>query len=188
MYEADRISDTPAAQAALAAVRAGAGVGPDGPMERHCLRQFRIAERLAGDEPVDRELLLCACWLHDAGLYTDSKDAYVTEAARLAGSVLAPFDWAPERLRRCMDACEQHHAPTSRRSMGLEVELVRRSDLVDVSRGLVTFGLDRAWLRTLFAEVPRDGLYRMLAKAVGGELRARPASLVDVFVRPGKRA
>jgi HD superfamily phosphodiesterase len=58
---------------------------------------------------LDRELLLCACWLHDAGLYTPSRDPYVTEGARLAARVLAPFGWPPERLQRCMDACEQHH-------------------------------------------------------------------------------
>ncbi len=119
--DADALSSTPAARAALAALRAAAGSG--GAMERHCLRQFVIAERLAGDQPFDRELLLCACWLHDAGLSTDSGDPYVTEGARLAARVLEPFGWPPDRLQRCMDACEQHHAPRSRLAMGLEVEL-----------------------------------------------------------------
>jgi len=36
--------------------------------------------------------------------------------------------------------------------MGLEVELVRQSDLVDVTGGLVNFGLDRRWLRTSSAK------------------------------------
>ena len=68
----------------------------------------------------------CArCWLHDIGLYTDSRDPYVTEGARLAARVLEPFGWPPARLQRCMDACEQHHAPRSQMAMGLEVELVR---------------------------------------------------------------
>src|SRR6266511_353159 len=101
-------------------------------MERHCLRQFAIAERLAGDRAFDREVLLCACWLHDVGLFTPSRDPYVTEGARLAARVLEPFGWPPERLQRCMDACEQHHAPRPRMAMGLEVEPVRtltRDDL-----------------------------------------------------------
>jgi hypothetical protein len=180
---ADALSVTPAARAALAALRAAAGSG--GPMERHCLRQFAIAERLAGDRTFDRELLLCACWLHDAGAYTRSRDAYVTEAARLAARVLAPFDWSPERLQRCMDACEQHHAPRSRLAMGLEVELVRQSDLVDVTRGLVNFGVDRRWLRGLFRAVPRDGLWRLVGAVVLSELRHRPATLAAVFLSPG---
>jgi predicted metal-dependent HD superfamily phosphohydrolase len=179
---ADELSDTPAARAALETLRATAGA--HGPMERHCLRQFAIAERLAGDREFDRELVLCACWLHDLGLYTQSRDPYVTEGARLAARVLEPFDWPPERLQRCMDACEQHHAPRSRLAMGLEVELVRQADLVDVTAGLVNFGLDRAWLRSLFREVPRHGLWRLIGGAVVNELRRRPASLTDVFVSP----
>jgi hypothetical protein len=133
VVNADALSVTPAAQAALETLRAAAGA--DGPMERHCVRQFAIAERLAGDRGFDRELLLCACWLHDIGLYTHSRDPYVTEGARLAARVLEPFGWSRERLQRCMDACEQHHAPRSRMAMGLDVELVRRSDLVDVTQG-----------------------------------------------------
>jgi hypothetical protein len=179
---ADDLSDTPAARAALKTLRDLAGA--DTPMERHCLRQFVIAERLAGERAVDRELLLCACWLHDLGLYVDSHDPYVTEGARLAERVLDPFGWPPDRLQRCMDACEQHHAPRSRMAMGLEVELVRRSDLVDVTAGLVNFGLDRAWLRGLFRAVPRTGFWRLLGTAVLAELRERPTSLVDVFVSP----
>jgi hypothetical protein len=52
----DVLSDTPASQAALQALRAACGL--ESPMERHCLRQFAIAERLAGDRAFDRELLL----------------------------------------------------------------------------------------------------------------------------------
>jgi hypothetical protein len=182
VMNADALSDTPATQAALEAMRAAAG--SDGPMERHCVRQFAIAERLAGERAFDRELLLCASWLHDLGLFTHSRDPYVTESARLASRVLKPFGWPPERLQRCMDACEQHHAPRSRMAMGLEVELIRRSDLVDVTAGLVNFGLDRGWLRDLFREVPRDGLWRLIGSAVLGELRQRPASLTGVFLSP----
>jgi len=180
--DADALSTTPAAQAALQALRTAAGA--NGPMERHCLRQFAIAERLAGDRAVDRELLLCACWLHDAGLYIPSRDPYVTEGARLAARVLEPSGWPPGRLQRCMDACEQHHAPRSRLAMGLEVELVRQADLVDVTAGIVTFGLDRRRLRALFRDVPRDGFWRLVGRSVLGELRHRPASLTGVFFSP----
>ncbi len=183
--DADELCTTPAERACLAALRAAAG--RSGPMEAHCMRQFAICERLAGSEAFDREVLLCACWLHDAGLFVESDDPYVTEGARLAQDVLEPFGWDADRVRRCMDACEQHHAPTSRRDLGLEVELVRRSDLIDVSAGLITFGLDRAWLRSLFAEVPRAGFYRTIGGAVLGELRRRPVSLKGVFL-PARRS
>jgi hypothetical protein len=68
--------------------------------------------------------------------------------------------------------------------MGVEVELVRRSDIVDVSAGVVNFGLDRRWLRGLFREVPRGGLWHLIGSAVLTELRHRPASLAGVFLSP----
>ena len=123
-------------------------------MERHCVRLFRIAERMGEGLPgeADREVLLCAAYLHDAGLFpgVKSDDVYVTDGRRLAERVLAPFAWEPERLRRCLDAIELHHETRAQWDLGPEVELTRRADLVDVTRGLVRFGVPRAWLRSLF--------------------------------------
>ncbi len=157
------------------------------PMERHCVRVFRIAERMGADLPdrPDREVLLCAAFVHDAGLFPAAAtgDVYVVDGRRLGERVLAPFDWEPERLRLCLDAIELHHAPRALWRLGAEVELIRRADLVDVSGGLVRFGLDRPWLRSLFAEVPRDGLYGMLAREIGRMARERPATLPRI-VRP----
>lgn len=113
-----------------------------------------------------------------------SRDPYVTEGARLSARVLQPFGWPPERLQRCMDACEQHHAPRSRMAMGLEVELVRQADLVDVTAGIVNFGPDPGWLRALLRNIPRDGFWRLVGRSVLGELRHRPASLTAVFFAP----
>ncbi len=84
----------------------------------------------------------------------------------------SPLDWqrrgvgaqragAPEhRLRTRIDVCEQHRALTSRWWVPSEVELVRRSDLVEVLPELgARFGIPRSWLkRELWQAVPRAGL------------------------------
>jgi hypothetical protein len=181
---ADELAETTAERACLDTLREAAGA-TDGAMERHCVRQFLIAERLAeqGAGPVDRELLLCAAFLHDAGLCPGvrTSDAYVTDSRHLTERTLAPFGWRRERLARCLDAVEQHHAVRSRWDWGAEVELVRRSDLVDVTRGLVAFGLPRSWLRQLFRRVPRTGFYRMLAGAILLMASTRPRTLPRIF-------
>jgi hypothetical protein len=171
----------------MAALRDATGTVDD-PMERHCVRQFLIAERLGEQEhpgaaAVDRELLLCAALVHDAGRYPGvaTGDVYVTDSLRLAERTIAPFGWPAERLARCLDAVEQHHATRSRWDWGAEVELIRRSDLVDVTRGLVAFGLPRAWLRELFGSLPRSGFYRMLLREVGRMARSRPRTLTRIF-------
>jgi hypothetical protein len=187
MSRADELAQTEAERACLAALRDATGASDD-PMERHCVRQFLIAERMAADRrlEVDRELLLCATFLHDAGLFPSANtgEVYVADSRRLAEQTLAPFDWPADRLDLCLDAIEQHHAQRSRWRWGAEVELVRRADLVELSRGLVNFGVDRGWLRQLFREVPRNGLYRLIARSLVSRDGLHPANLVHIFTPP----
>jgi hypothetical protein len=187
MSRADELATTDAELACLAALREATG-SVDDPMELHCLRQFLIAERMATDLgiDVDRELLLCATFLHDAGLYPSvtTGDVYVADSRRLAERTLEPFGWDPERLAKCLDAIEQHHATRSRWDWGAEVELVRRADLTDVTRGLIRFGVDRGWLRKLFREVPRGRFYRVISAGLLHEALHHPGNLPRIFTPP----
>src|ERR1700737_4064835 len=107
MASADAACVTDAERACLQALRELAG-GPDTAMERHCLRVYQIACELGARRrlELDRELLLCAAWLHDAGLYPGAatSDAYVRDGRRLAERVLAGFDWQGARQQRMGDA------------------------------------------------------------------------------------
>jgi hypothetical protein len=160
---ADELLCTDAEAMALEALRVATGE-TDGGMERHTVRQYLIAERLADTRGItyDRELLLCASFLHDAGLYpaASTGDVYIKDSVRYALRTLEPLGWPEDRLRLCLDACEQHHAFRPRWSMGNEVELVRRSDLVEVLPELARFGIPRFWLkRELWKAVPRAGFW-----------------------------
>jgi len=82
---ADELLSTAAEAAALEALRV-ATRETGGDMERHTMRQYLIAERIADTRgiPYDRELLLCACFLHDSGLYRPAStgDVYIKDSAR----------------------------------------------------------------------------------------------------------
>src|SRR5689334_9464912 len=67
---ADELICTESEAVALAALRTATGE-VDGDMERHTVRQYLIAERLADNRGIayDREVLLCASFLHDTGMY-----------------------------------------------------------------------------------------------------------------------
>jgi HD domain len=181
---ADDLATTAAERACLVALRDLAG-GADSAMERHCVRVYEIAVEVARRRglEVDRELLLCAALLHDAGIYpaAASDAAYVTDGRRLAARVLAPFGWPEERLERCGGAIERHHALRSQWAAGAEVEVLRRADLVGLSGGLVRAGLDGAWLRDLARRVPRRGLMRALLPLIGRMIRDRPATVPRIF-------
>ena len=123
---ADELTRTDAERACLDEVRRLAGT-TGGPLENHNVRVFLIAERLADGRglKVDREVLLCAAHIHDAGLYpgaaTDA--SYVEDGGRLAQRLLAPYGWPPARLKRCKDAIERHHELRPQWKRGVEVEL-----------------------------------------------------------------
>lgn len=178
---ADQAVQTDAERAALDRLRELTGAS-DGPMERHGLRLQLIVERLAqrrGVE-VDREVVMCAALLHDAGGYPGAFTGgpYVTDGRRLAEAVLGSFAWEPERLRRCLDAIELHHHYRAQWDRGAEVELLRRADRIDLRPPLT------GWLREIARRVPRQGLYREVGKIVGRS--ARSGTLAKIFfVKPG---
>lgn len=81
-------------------------------------------------------------------------------------------------------ACGVHAVRCSRRLLSASVMAHREVsaglgfpspvDLVDAVPAVFQFGINRAWLRSLFEELPRDGLYRTIAPPVSGMLRSRP--------------
>ncbi len=176
---------TEAERDALGAVREASGESA-GPMERHCLRVFAIACELAAERKleVDREVLLVAAFIHDLGLYDSVSrgGVYVKDGAEFAAELLAGHGWSDDRTKLCADAIERHHELRSQWTLGTEVELMRRADLADISNGLVAFGLDRAWIRSLNAAISRDGTYREVTRLLGHAMRQRPLTLPRIFL------
>jgi HD domain len=183
---ADDLARTDAENAALERLREITGES-GGPMERHGLRVFLIADRLATARgaDVDREVLMIAGLLHDIGLYDEVSrgGVYVREGAEFTAELLRAQGWDEGRIRLCFDAIERHHELRSQWGRGAEVELIRRADLIDLTSGVVTFGLGRDWLRDLFKSVPRNGTYRTIGGEVGRLLLHRPLTFPRIFRR-----
>ena len=186
MTRAEDLLRTDSEAAALAKLREITGEA-GGPMEHHGLRVFLIADRLATarEANVNRELLLIAGLLHDIGLYDEASrgGVYVLEGAEFTAELLRAQSWDEGRIRVCFDAVERHHELRSQWDRGAEVELIRRADLIDVSAGLVRFGLSREWLKDLFDSVSRSGTYRTIGSEVARVLRHRPLTLPQIFRR-----
>ena len=200
MADVDAIVASEAERAALERLRQATGVVA-GPMERHSLRCRHIAHRLAGGRGwvIDGEILTVAALLHDIGLYPSASrgGVYTADGAAVAGELLEGAGWEQPRIDICRMAIDRHHdlrpqyqAGGRRGAFGkrghgtAEVEALRLADLVDVSGGWLRFGLERAWLRRLFAEIPRAGLYREVGGELWRALRERPVTLPRIFLRP----
>jgi hypothetical protein len=135
---------------------------------------------------LDGEVLTVAALLHDIGLYppyASSGASYVADGAALARQMLPAHGWRPDRIESCAEAIDRHHELRNQLARGPEVEALRRADLIDVSGGGVRFGVERERLQRLFAEVPRRGLYREIGRLLAGALRARPATVPQIFLR-----
>jgi len=69
----------------------------------------------------------------------------------------------------------QHHKLTQYRGRQLSlVEPLRRADLADVSKGLFTFGLPRAFVREVFSAWPNAGFHKLLVRLGLERLRTHP--------------
>jgi HD domain len=183
----DPLATTPAARTALERLRDVSGTG--GPMERHSLRCLQIAAEISRSRgwEVDSEVLLIAAILHDIGLYRTvaTTDAYTADGAALARRLLTEDGWPSPRIELCATAIDRHHELRRQLECGPEVESLRLADLVDLTAGVFSAGLNRAWLRNLMRSVPRDGLARELAREVGRAARERPLTLPQIFLRKG---
>ena len=184
---ADDLVGTGAERDALAALREVTGV-VDGPMERHGLRCHLLCVRMAADRgsEIDAELSLVAGFLHDIGLYEGASEngVYVRDGRHFAERLLeGRAEWPAERMRLLGDAIERHHELRPQWGAGTEVELLRRADLVELSRGVVAWGLDRGWIRGLWSAVPLDGIYGEIGRIVGRALVERPTTVPRIFIR-----
>ena len=182
----DQLAVTPAERDALGRLREATGAR-DGPMERHCLRARHIAAELGRRRgwAIDGEVLAVAAILHDLGLYpgVSRGGVYTADGAALAREMLPAYGWSPERIELCAVAIDHHHELRNQLSRGAEVEALRLADLVELSGGLLTFGLDRHWHYELNRAVPRRGLVRELFQEVGRALRERPLTMAQIFWR-----
>jgi hypothetical protein len=181
---ADSLVTTDAERAALGALREATGE-VDGVMERHCARCFLLCEQLAAlhGAELDREVALCAAFLHDIGLYesVSSGGVYTDEGAELARRMGLEAGWDERRAQLSADACANHHSVRSKWELGAEVETLRLADRIEVSGGLIRSGLTRDQLRQVNAVAPRDGFYRGLIHVVWPVLRSRPLTFPSVF-------
>ena len=157
----DELTRSRAEQAALRFLREAAEEA-DGPMERHAIRVFLIAERIAKEQDLafDREVALCASLLHDVGVFPKASRSlrYIDDGKELASEALGP-EIHGTRLAKCLEAIGKHHHIRSQWDRGVEVELLRRADVVDGFPVLVRTTVERRWLRDLFRHVPRHGMY-----------------------------
>lgn len=150
-------------------------LGGDATAYRH--HAYRVANfywLLAPGDALALEKLSIAVAFHDLGIWTAGTFDYLPPSRQLARAHLhatGHADWCDE-VDAMIDA---HHRirelpPGTRAS----VEVFRRADWIDVSRGMRRFGLPRDVVREVIAAFPNAGFHRRLAMLTLQRLRRHP--------------
>jgi len=142
----------------------------------HCLRVFLFCEAFCacGSAPEQEEKIAVAAAFHDLGIWTANTFDYLPHSVELAKRHLETTgrqEWSGEITAMI----EEHHKLTPWRSNGTWlVEEFRRADLVDLSVGIVRFGLDGALVGKVIEDYPNTGFHRTLFRLGLRRLRTHP--------------
>jgi len=142
----------------------------------HVYRVVNLCVAMVGGSRADLEMIAIAAVYHDLGIWTDHTFDYITPSVSLAREYLASHsraDWIPEVEAMIVN----HHKITrAQANSGPLVEVFRRADWIDVSRGFRRFRFARTFIKTLFAVWPSAGFHWRLVELTIGRFRRHPLS------------
>ncbi len=162
----DRVLDTHAA--ALA--------GDFAAYRNHAYRVVNFCAALSPcSDSMLREVALAAAF-HDLGIWTARTFDYIQPSVELACAAHADcHDNVAGMIR------EHHKIRTYRGAAAGLIEPFRRADWMDVSLGVLSFGLPRERIREIRARWPNAGFHQRLAQLTLNRLRTHPLSPIPAL-------
>lgn len=140
----------------------------------HCHRMVNFCYLLASPDHEAQAKIQIAAAFHDLAIWTHGTLDYLRPSAGLARAHLSETGqqaWADE-VDRMIDLHHQFRAcPAPDDTL---VEAFRKADLVDVSLGLVRFGLSAATVREVRAALPNAGFHKRLVQLTLKQLGTNP--------------
>ena len=147
----------------------------------HTYRVINFCSALSTDDPVALEKMAIAAAFHDLGIWTDKTFDYLPPSERLARAYLArngKGEWASE----ISAMIHEHHKITRYMSdPNWLVEAFRKADLVDVSRGIIAFGLPRKFVREVLSTFPNAGFHKRLIQLSFQRFLSHPLSPLPMY-------
>jgi hypothetical protein len=142
----------------------------------HCARVVNFCAALSSGEAEPLRKMAIAAAFHDLGIWTDQTFDYLPPSERLAEDYLRG-EGKPEWIGEVRAMIGQHHKITPYRSEpAVLVEAFRKADMVDVSMGLVRYGLPQTQVKEVLAAFPNAGFHKRLVQLFGQRLRTKPWS------------
>ena len=140
----------------------------------HTYRVMNLCVAQSPSTPEQLEKIAIATAFHDLGIWTGGTFDYLGPSVALARSYLVQsgrLEWVPEVSAMIL---EHHKITPYRDHPDWLVEPFRRSDWVDVTKGVLRFGLSRSFVREVLATWPNAGFHRLLLRLELTRLRTDP--------------
>ena len=128
----------------------------------HVYRVFNIAIMLSMPDEENYTALSIAAAFHDLGIWTAKTFDYLSPSTALARKYLNEHGLSPlENL--VADVINNHHKLTTYQTNDI-VEAFRKADLIDLSFGLFSFGVESTVLKELNKQFPSSGFHRFILR------------------------
>lgn len=126
----------------------------------HCSRVLRYMSEL-GLKEEDEELASVLVAFHDLGIWTDDTMDYLEPSVLLAIDYIQSegLDIDPETTRLVIG---DHHKVTA--TSNPVAELLRKADLIDLTMGMIRFGVPKQVIKETRIQIPYLGFHSMITK------------------------
>lgn len=150
-------------------------LGPDlVPYRNHNYRVVNFCAELLRDRETETlEKLSIAAAFHDLGIWTDGSFDYLDPSESRALAYLDEIgrgEWAAE----IGAMVQEHHRMRSARVGGALSEAFRKADWIDVSLGMLRFGLPVGFVREVRGTFPNSGFHLRLVQLTTRQLLRKP--------------
>lgn len=157
-------------------------IGPDLPGYRnHIYRVLNFYCALSGTVGPPGDAVQIAAAFHDLGIWTDDTLDYLPPSVGLAMHYLETRHRTELGSEVSALILEHHKVRAYRSSHTATVEPFRQADLIDVSLGLVRFGLPRAFIKTVQSTFPDHGFHAMLIRLSARQFIRSPLRPLPMF-------
>ncbi len=147
--------------------------------KNHCYRVLNFYAALIAKTPMNMDKGAIAIAFHDLGIWSHQTFDYLAPSEQLAREYLlndGNTAWTDEIVAMI----NNHHKIRAYHGNPL-VEAMRKADWLDVSLGLVHFGLDKSLIQFVQETFPNNGFHQLLAKNSAKHILKHPLNPLPMF-------